>query len=110
VASALDVVRVCLSLVLLLRLLDELHGSVDVALQEVGPGQVLVYLVVPLVVVQTSLVGPLGLVEVLVLFVEQTDLEQGVHLPLHCEGVREDGVLEVTDGLLDLVGLGEYHA
>ena len=47
---------------------------------------------------------------VLLLFVEQTNLEKGVRLPFLGEGVSQDRVLEIADGLLDLVSLCKDHS
>ena len=105
VAAAQHVERVRLPLVLLLRLLHVLDRRVDVPLQEVRPRQVLVDLEVVLVVVQRRLVRTLRLRVVLRLLVQQPDLQQRVHLPLHRERVRQNRVLEIRYRLLDLIRL-----
>ena len=69
----------------------------------------LVDLEVALVTYDGSLILSQGLVIVLLGLVEESDFDQGIGFPLESEGVGEDGVLEVADGLLDLVGLGKYH-
>ena len=69
----------------------------------------LIDLKVALITVDSSFILLHGLVEVTLFFVEKTNLDECVCLSLKGEGVGEDGVLEVADGLLDLVGLGEDH-
>ena len=59
---------------------------------------------------QSSLILTDGLHELFLLLEEQADLDEGVGLSLLGESVGQNGVLEVADGVLDLVGLGEDHS
>lgn len=70
----------------------------------------LVDFVVVLVANDCCLVLPDGLHEVVLLLVEKADLDESIALSLQRESVGQNGVLEVADGLLDLVGLGEDHS
>ena len=67
----------------------------------------LVHAVVVLVQGEGRFVAPLRRCVVSLHLVEKADLEQGVDLPFDCERARNDRVLEVVDGLVDLVGLGK---
>lgn len=69
----------------------------------------LVDLMVLLIVYKSSLIGSLSLDKVFIFLIKKTYLEESVDLPLHSEGVGQDGILEVADCLFDLVGLGEDH-
>lgn len=70
----------------------------------------LIDLIILFVSDDSSFILPDGLWEVTLLLVQQTYLDQSVTLSLERKSVGQDGVLEVTDGLLELVGLREDHA
>ena len=70
----------------------------------------LVDLVVVLVTNDCGLVLSVGLDEVILLLVKKSDLDEGIALSLQSESVGQDRVLEVANGLLDLVSLGEDHS
>jgi len=71
---------------------------------------VLIDFEVLVIMIQSSLIGPLGLSKVFVFFIKKSNLEKGINLSFHSEGVGEDGVLEVADSLVDLVGLRKDHS
>ena len=48
-----------------------------------------------------------GLVIIFLLFIQETDFYESVSLSLKGKGVGKDGVLEVADGLLNLIGLSK---
>ena len=74
---------------LLVCLLGEVDGDVVVALLVVAPREVQVDLVVALLQVERRLVALLRLREVVALFVQDANLQQGLHLSLRDEGVGE---------------------
>jgi len=104
-AAPLDVEGVDASFVPFLGFLDELKSVAHVSIQEVAPCEMLVDPVLLLVVGESSFVRPLRLHEVPLLFVEKSNLEKGVHLALQRERGGQDGVLEVADGVVNLVRL-----
>jgi len=108
-APSLDVESVSLPRLKLLHRVDVLEGLIDIALLEGTPGQVLVNFEVALVSIDCSLVLSHGLIEVTLFFVQEADLDKSVGLSLQGKSIGQDGVLEITDGLLNLVSLGEDH-
>ena len=70
----------------------------------------LVDFVVVLVANNCCLVLSDGLDEIILLLVEKANLDEGIALSLQRESVGQNRVLEVANGLLDLVGLGEDHS
>lgn len=59
---------------------------------------------------QSCFVGLLSLEVVIVLFIQEPNLEECVDLALHGEGVGENRILKVANGLFNLVGFGENHS
>lgn len=59
---------------------------------------------------QSDLVLSDGLVEIILGLIEQTYFDQSISLSPCGEGVCQNGILEVADSLLDLVGLGKDHS
>jgi hypothetical protein len=109
IAPSFDVEGVSLSWFLEIGVCGVLKAFVYLVLLEGRPGQVLEDLEVVLVTNKCYLVLSDSLVVVILSLVQQTDFDQGVGLSPGGEGVGQDGVLEVADGLLDLVGLREDH-
>mmetsp|Transcript_18485 Transcript_18485/g.28364 ORF Transcript_18485/g.28364 Transcript_18485/m.28364 type:complete len:390 (+) Transcript_18485:428-1597(+) len=108
--AAVDVRSVSLSGAEVFSLLQVLDHFVKLFHHELAPGHVLVDPVVLLVTEEGSFILTHGLSHVVELLVEQADLDQGVRLAALSEGVRQDRILEVRDGLLHLVGFGEDHS
>ena len=105
VASSLNIERISLSWIELLHSLGVFKRLLNVSSQEWAPGQVLIDLVVVLINDQSGFILLDCLVEVLLLFIQQTDLDESISLSLQGERIRQDGVLEVADCLRDLVCL-----
>jgi hypothetical protein len=59
---------------------------------------------------QSCLVLTDSLHELLLLLKKQADFNEGVSFSLLGESIGQNGVLEVADGVLDLVGLCEDHS
>lgn len=110
VASALDIESVSQTWVQLLAFLSVLKRLIDLAHLEVAPSQMLVDLEAVLVRDQSCLVLTDSLHELLLLLKEQADFNEGVSFSLLGESIGQNGVLEVADGVLDLVGLCEDHS
>lgn len=110
VASTLDIESVSQTWVQLLTFLCIFKGLVDLAHLEVAPGQMLVDLEAVLVGDQGCLVLTDSLHELFLLLKEQTDFNECVSFSLLGESIGQDRVLEVADGMLDLVGLCEDHS
>lgn len=70
----------------------------------------LVNTVVVLVVRAGHLVGILSLLKVALELVQNSNLQLGINATLHGEVTRDNRVLEVANGLVKLVGLGQNHA
>ena len=89
---------------------DVLECLVDVAHFEGAPSLVLEELMVVLVVDHGDVVLLHGLVVVLQLFAKDADLDVSVGHATLREALREKRVLEVKDGLGDLISFGENHS
>ena len=100
VAAAPDVERVRVVLALALGLLDLVQRIQDLPLLEGAPRQVLIHPVVVLVVRPGHLIRVLRLCEVALQFVQNPDLQLGIHAPLHGKITRDYRVLEVADRLV----------
>ena len=59
---------------------------------------------------QSCLILTDSLHDLFLLLKEKADFNEGVGFSLLGESVGQDGVLEVADGVLDLVGLCEDHS
>jgi hypothetical protein len=59
---------------------------------------------------ESCFVRSLGLCEVSELLEKHTDLQKSIDLSAHSEVAREDRVLEVPNGLVELVGLSKNNA
>ena len=94
----------------LLDLLDVFKSFIDVTFLEAAPGHVLVDFEVALVTSDSSFIFSHCLIEILLFFVEKTNLDQSVCLSLNGESIGKDRILEIADGLMNLVGLGENHS
>lgn len=70
----------------------------------------LVNLVVVLISDDGCFVFSNGLYEIILFFIEEANLDESVTLSLQSESVCKDRVLEITDGLLNLVCLREDHS
>jgi hypothetical protein len=110
VASSLNVKGVGLTRFYLLNLSAVVKSPFDVTFLEAAPSQVLVDLEVVFIANDSSFVLVHSLVVVLHFLVQQTNLDQSVSLPLQRESVGQNGVLEVANSLLDLVGFRKDHA
>ena len=110
VASALDIESVSQTRVQLLAFLCIFKRLVNLTHLKVAPSQMLVDLEAILVRNQSCLILTDSLHELFLLFKEQADFNEGVSFSLLGESVGQNRVLEVADGVLDLVGLCEDHS
>ena len=70
----------------------------------------LVDTIVVLIVRAGHLVGILCQRKVALKLVQNSNLQLGINATLHGEVTRDNGVLEVANGLVKLVGLGQNHS
>ena len=76
-----------MSLVLLLSLLYMLNGIIHITLEEIGPSQMLIYLIVVFIMVKSGFVRSLSLNIVLVLLIEKSNLQKGVDFTFNSKSV-----------------------
>lgn len=72
-------------------------------------GEVLIDLEVAFIMVERGLIRPLSLLIVSHIFVQDAYLEESVNFSLHSESVSENWILEIANGLINLVCLGKYY-
>ena len=89
-APSLDVEGVNVVFATLLGLGDVPQSRLDVAVAETAPGQVLVHSHVLVVQREGGFKGPLGLLEVFLLLIKETDLDESVHFLLDGEGAGQN--------------------
>lgn len=110
-ASALNIERVhILVFAALLSFADILQSTVNVAVSEAAPSQMLVHSHILVIQRQRCFERPLGLLEILLFFVKQTNLDECVDFLLDAEQACENTVLEELACLVNLVSLGEDGA
>ena len=110
VASPLNVQSISLSWLKLLNLLDIFESFIDVTFLEAAPGHVLIDFEVALVAGDCSFIFSHCLIEILLFFVKKTNFDKSVCLSLESKSVGKDRILEIADGLMDLISLGENHS
>jgi len=110
-ASALNVERVhILVFAALLSFSNILQSTVDVAVTEAAPSQMLVHSHILVIQRQRCFERTLSLLEIFLFFVEQTNLDECVNFLLDAKQARENTVLEEFACLVNLVSLGEDGA
>jgi hypothetical protein len=109
ITATQDVKGVSLALVPLLSLLDVFKWLVNVSLKEVDMGEVLIDLEVSFIMVECGFIRPLSLLIVSHIFVQDAYLEESVYFSLYSKSVSEDWILEIANGLINLVCLGKYY-
>lgn len=109
-ASTLNVKSVSLERVQLLDIVDVFQSFVDFALLEAAPRHMKVNFIVGFICDSGSFILSHSLSEIFEVLVEHTHLDKCISLPFQSKCVRQDWVLEVTDSLLNLIGLGKYHS
>ena len=109
-AASKDIIGVTVAFTFLIGFVCRLNGLLNISLVKVGPGYMLVGFVIVLLVAERGLVATLSLAKLVLLLVEYSDFEQRVDLTLDREDVGQDRVLEVGDGLLDLVCFSVDHS
>ena len=72
-------------------------------------GEVLIDLEVSFIMVESGFIRPLSLLIVSHIFVQDAYLKQSVYFSLYSESVSEDRILEIANGLINLVCLGKYY-
>ena len=105
----MDIEGISLTRVELLNNGNVFKSLVDFSHLERAPGKMLVDLVVALVSNDGCLILSHGLNIVLLLLIKHTDFDKSISFSLKCEGTGEDRILEIADGLLNLVCFSKYH-
>lgn len=106
----MNIEGVTLSWFELFNLFDVFKGFIDVSFLEAAPGHVLIDLKVALITCDSGFVFSHGLIEILLFFIEETNFDQSVSFSLKSKSIGKDRILEIADGLLDLVGLSKDHS
>jgi len=94
----------------LFNLFDVFKSFINVAFLEAAPSHVLVDLEVALVACDSGFIFSHCLIEILLFFIEKTDFDQSISFSLKSKSVGKNRVLEIANGLLDLIGFGKNHS